>query len=172
MVNLTKRDEDITQFILEDSEKRFLVSDHLGTIQAFGFNSGKVMKQFLGHNKEINSIAIDSLNNLLVSCAFDNKVIIQSAISEDSNIMRTLFNPMGREDVMFCKVSFYLNCIATATDRAICIWNIESLKLMGICHVASMDIRALMFAEPYPILIVLDESGEIILFHLHNSETI
>ena len=46
MVNLTKKDEDITHFLLESTEKRFLVSDHLGSIQAFGFNSGKVMKSF------------------------------------------------------------------------------------------------------------------------------
>lgn len=44
MVNLTKKDEDITNFALDETEKKFYVSDHMGSVQMFGYNSGKIIK--------------------------------------------------------------------------------------------------------------------------------
>lgn len=44
MVNLTKKDEDITNFSLDETEKKFIVSDHMGSILMFGYNSGKLIK--------------------------------------------------------------------------------------------------------------------------------
>jgi hypothetical protein len=59
MVNLTIKDEDITQLFLDETEKKFYVSDHLGSIQVFGFNSGKLIKQLEFHSKEISYISVD-----------------------------------------------------------------------------------------------------------------
>ena len=76
MVNLTKKDEDITNFALDETEKKFYVSDHLGSIQIFGYNSGKQIKQLQHHTKEVSCIMVDSINNLILSCGFDNKIMI------------------------------------------------------------------------------------------------
>lgn len=76
MINLTRKDEDITQFILDESEKKFFVADHMGSIQLFGYNSGKLIKQLHFHSKEVSYMAIDKKNNLLLSCGFDNKIRI------------------------------------------------------------------------------------------------
>jgi hypothetical protein len=74
-----------------------------------------------------------------------------------------LKNPLGNEDILFCKASFYLNYIATATDKCILIWNYENLKLMGICYINDyIEIRDIYFLEPYPLLAIIDYYGSYI----------
>jgi len=77
MVHLSQRDEDITYIQLDQSEKGFIVSDHVGTINSIGFTSGKLTKQYVGHSKEVFYTKLDLVNNLLVSCSWDNSVQIQ-----------------------------------------------------------------------------------------------
>lgn len=43
---------------------------------------------------------------------------------------------------------------------------------MGICHVDDMDVRTIQFLDPYPILAVLNFSGELFFFRLSNNETL
>lgn len=62
--------------------------------------------------------------------------------------------------------------IATANERAILIWNYENMKLMGICFIDDLDIRSLYFLEPYPLLLIIDFTGDMYFFHLLYSESL
>ena len=108
------------------------------------------------HKKEVSYLSFDTKNNLLLSCGFDNKVIVSNATKDDTSVVRVLRFPLGSEEILFCKASFYLNYIATANDKAVLIWNYENMKLMGVCYIYNLDIRDIYFLDPYPILVVLD----------------
>lgn len=171
MVNLTRKDEDITSVVLDETEKRFFVSDHMGSLQLFGYNSGKLIKPLQHHKKEVSFIAHDSKNNLLLSCGYDNVIMVQSTATDEPHMLRILRHPLGSDDVLICRASFYLNMIATANDKTVLIWNYENMRLMGICYVEDLDIRSIYFLEPYPILILIDFNGSTYFFHLNYSES-
>lgn len=96
--------------------------------------------------------------------------MIQHISKDLPEVLRTLKHPLGSEDILHCKASFYLNLIATANEKAVILWNYENMRLMGICYVNDLDIYQIYFLEPSPILLILDSSGKVYLFHLNPSD--
>jgi WD40 repeat protein len=98
-VNITARDEDITFFSLDKSEKKFITGDYMGSIQTVNYNTGATMQKFSPHEKECFYVHVDSVNNLLSSAGLDNTVTIQKYSQENKQVLRRLKNPVGKEDV-------------------------------------------------------------------------
>eukprot|EP00347_Sterkiella_histriomuscorum_P004350 403360783 len=207
IANLVKDEDgeqssDLTQFIISQDSKKFVVGDNKGNIRTYLYKTSQLETINQGHHQEITNIRLDDRNGLLLSAGWDSSIMIQKflgqkiqvhkksndltsidekpddTLDEDqfsekqddtdevakSQIMRLIKNSHFGQEISAIQVSIRLSMIATASSGAICIWDYETLRLIGAMTNKFTEILVLEFLDPFPLLCSLDAGGQIIIW--------
>lgn len=84
-------------------------------------------------------------------------------------IIRSLYEPCGKTDLVAFDVSFYLNSVACSAINFIGLWNYETFVIDGHLKLPDMEVSQLLYLDPFPVIAVanqpitkykMDEKGE------------
>ncbi|CDW75100.1 rna recognition motif [Stylonychia lemnae] len=81
-----------------------------------------------------------------------------------SQILRQIKNAHFGQEISAIALSLRLSMIATASHGIICLWDYETMRLIGGMTNNFSDILVLEFLDPFPLLCTLDVSGQIIIW--------
>lgn len=76
LVNLGKEDEDLAQFLPDETEKELIIADNSGFIQVVSINNGKCIQKLIKHEKEVLFMKADNINRLIVTLGGENLIRI------------------------------------------------------------------------------------------------
>lgn len=126
--------------------KIYVVGNQRGQLSVFKHNF-EAHGHMVGHSNEVLHMKYDAHNEMLVSAAIDNRVLVQKLTS---HLHREILNVPAR----LLELSVHHNLLVTSTGPALHLFDYELAKLLSTVHLANQEATALAILNPYALLLV------------------
>lgn len=158
---------DITSLILDESDRKVIVGDHSGRVIMVDSLSGVILKEFCSHSEEVTGMVYVPGDRLLITSSWDRKIMIHNDNLKGGHkekrkgLVRTISNA-HTNDITCLAYSKTLDLIFSGSrDCQIRVWDYETCKLEGILLGHHSDILIVLSLDPYPLILVSDQSGNL-----------
>lgn len=153
---------EITALCLDDAQKKFIIGDTQGNLKVFNYLNGALMKAVRNAaSREITGVEyVPGLKQIILT-AWDGTIYLYD---ETDNEGIPLIKRMSKhkDEITCAAFSENLNLFATGSaDGQVYIWDYQSHVQVGELGGHKTDITALVFLDPYPIVVSADNQGNI-----------
>ena len=161
---------EVTAICLDDTHRKVIIGDHHGRISMYDALSGIKLKDYKPHNSEVTDLYYVKDDKMLISVSWDRQILIHNdslvgGVKEKlKGVVRSIANG-HTNDITCLDYHTVLDLIVTGSrDFHIKIWDYETCKLEGVLSGHQSEILTLKFLNPYPLLVVSDQSGTLSLW--------
>jgi len=164
-----KTEAELSTFCFDHRHRIFLVGDSSGSIRAYNFSNGAMMREILPENTlgssqddwntEICQIEFCKEDKILISCSWDSIIrIYDLSDSEEVSSLRVMTGGHMGADITALTYSSHLSLIATASSNGIIsVWDFEMARLEAAFVGHSSEISNLRFLNKYPVLVSISD---------------
>jgi len=154
----------IGQLCLDDRERKFVVGSGKGMLTIHDCETGSLLKTAQRHSAEVVGVYYVDRDKCFITCSSDRTLSLHDDRFVDSvPLLRSVSNAHSR-DIVTTAFSYALSLIATGDSNGqIRVWDFQFFSLekpMYPC-ISDVEITALTFVEPYPLLLAADTDGHI-----------
>ena len=160
---------EISKLVLDDRERKFIVSDVKGGVTICNYMNGACMKKAEDiHSKQISDMIYCKEDRCIITVGWDQRICVLDEEPGDEivPVLRSV-EWAHTSDITCAAHSFALSLIATADSSGnIKLWDFQFLSFEGSLPVVNsgIEITCMAFADPYPFLVVADFAGDITCF--------
>lgn len=171
LANVKCEGADISHLIMYPNHKKFIIGDTGGNIVTYDKHNGNVYSKNVCHNNEISCLEMDKHNKMLISSGLDSSIRVQKETCKRCDEIKHVKNAHFGEYISAMCFSLHLSLIASSASGIILFWQYEHMKLIGACSNQMNEIIFMSFIEPYSLLVSLDRSNEVVIWHLTKPHT-
>ncbi|OMJ82114.1 hypothetical protein SteCoe_17280 [Stentor coeruleus] len=191
-----RTESELSAMVLDHRNRICLIGDNSGSIRAYNFANGALMKSINGDdrdnkftseedegdnieqfksskktedwNSEISALYFCTDDKILISSSWDSSIMVYDMKDiEEVSLLRVMKGGHQGSDITCITYSPYLSLIASGSSNGIvAIWDFEIGKLEGACFGHKRDITSISFLEPYPVMITFSIDGMICLWNI------
>ncbi|OMJ89930.1 hypothetical protein SteCoe_7819 [Stentor coeruleus] len=191
-----RTESELSAMVLDHRNRICLIGDNSGSIRAYNFANGALMKSVNGEgrdnklsteedevdnieqaksakknedwNSEISALHFCTDDKILIASSWDSSIMVYDMKDiEEVALLRVMKGGHQGSDITCITYSPYLSLIASGSSNGIvAIWDFEIGKLEGACFGHKRDITAISFLEPYPVMITFSSDGMICLWNI------
>ena len=150
----------ITSVCVDDKQRRIYVGCTDGSVYCLNYSSGAIMCRLPVHRTEVSAMAYDAANKSLLSGSWDASV----CLSDDKLTAVAKRIHSHTEDVLHLTTSDAFRLAASAAaDLSVSLHDLHLGPPLIRWHLEHLP-SALLFLDPYPLLLVADHSGGLSVF--------
>lgn len=190
-----RTESELSAMVLDHRNRICIVGDNSGSIRAYNFANGALMKSINNDirenmlasdeekeieepkkktsdwNSEISAFYFCDQDKLLVAASWDSSIMIYDMKDiEEVNLLRVMKGGHQGSDITCITYSPYLSFIASGSSNGIVsIWDFEIGKLEGSVFGHKREISSISFLEPYPIMITFSLDDGICLWNVRSN---
>eukprot|EP01029_Cantina_marsupialis_P010351 TRINITY_DN2354_c0_g1_i1.p1 TRINITY_DN2354_c0_g1~~TRINITY_DN2354_c0_g1_i1.p1 ORF type:complete len:1690 (+),score=531.32 TRINITY_DN2354_c0_g1_i1:171-5240(+) len=153
--------EDITGLEFDARKRKFIVSAQNGEIGVYNMLNGAPMKEASDpHEDTVSSLIYCYEDQVCITASWDRSIIFADEMDPDELAMLRKISNAHDSDISTCAFSYELSLLASgAANGNIRVWDYQMCTLDGECCGHQMEITALEFLSPFPVLVAADASG-------------
>ena len=152
---------EITQVVLDDRQRKFIIGNQTGEILVCDYLNGALIKAFTPHQSEVTSLIYCTEDKLAITASWDRSLRVYDKNNE-GRLLRCV-NHAHNADITKMAFSHALSLVATASiDGVLRVWDYVYFSLEGECNpLQETPITAITFFDPYAVLISGHEDGSL-----------
>lgn len=190
-----RTESELSAMVLDHRNRICIVGDNSGSIRAYNFANGALMKSINNElrenmfasdeekeveepkkktsdwNSEISAFYFCDQDKILVSASWDSSIMIYDMKDiEEVNLLRVMKGGHQGSDITCINYSPYLSLIASGSSNGIIsVWDFEIGKLEGAVFGHKREITSISFLEPFPVMITFSLDGGICIWNVKSN---
>ncbi|CCI44278.1 unnamed protein product [Albugo candida] len=160
---------DVTSVCLDARQRKILVGNHDGRIEALNYLNGSHMKSFeygemdnKAHRLEVSCLCYCPDHMMVISASWDCSIHIHDESDSEQGLLLRQLCGGHTVDISALTFSRHLSMIASgSSDASLQLWTFEFGQLDQTCIGHVSGILSLLFIDPYPLLLATDGDGNI-----------
>jgi WD40 repeat protein len=159
-------ESEISYVEMDEWEKRILVGDIRGHTRVYNIKNGAMMKSLFDHRSEINCISCSKNLQIIATGSLDMTIMLHDdRYLTESNVLKTI--SLGSVITVLRLVPTLNFLISGSSEGFASAYNIEDSCEDGVPMTHQGEILTIQIIQNYPICIICDSYGEIVLWALH-----
>jgi WD40 repeat protein len=163
----------VTNLILDDRMRKLIVGTQEGSVSVHNASTGQFMKGVDKPHKsghEVTGLRYVLGTKMLVSCAWDRTIRVFDEDPPHACVGMRSIARAHDADITCCDASNNLVLISSGDPLGfVKVWDFETLKLDGACVGHRGTIVDTKFLDPYPLLCVIDDDGQFVMWGMRGS---
>ncbi|KDO20774.1 hypothetical protein SPRG_13526 [Saprolegnia parasitica CBS 223.65] len=153
---------DITHVVLDARERKFVLSTLGGDVLVFNYLNGALLKSFPRHSGQVSCMLYCKEDEVVLTASWDRSLRLYDDDSKKP-LMRCIAQA-HRADIKCMAYSYHLGLVATGSaDGSLKIWDYVYFLLEQAYSEHSVEVNAVAFLDPHPIVLSGYENGMIVL---------
>ncbi|KDO20049.1 hypothetical protein SPRG_21385, partial [Saprolegnia parasitica CBS 223.65] len=153
---------DITHVVLDARERKFVLSTLGGDVLVFNYLNGALLKSFPRHSGQVSCMLYCKEDEVVLTASWDRSLRLYDDDSKKP-LLRCIAQA-HRADIKCMAYSYHLGLVATGSaDGSLKIWDYVYFLLEQAYSEHSVEVNAVAFLDPHPIVLSGYENGMIVL---------